>query len=136
MSFLTTCIFQKMSRPKRTCTLPQAAPVFSEVAQQALNSTPDQVRTLFQKVTTHFRQDSDALSAFWFSDTGLYDLQVPQHIQLMSLILDTVSCKDPRAKAFLDTLLTDTVSELGFVRAMRNGAFYYRNRNGDRTDRH
>jgi hypothetical protein len=122
-----------MSRPKRTCTLPQVAPVLSEVTRQALNSTSEQVRSAFLKVSDYFKHDLSAIAAFWFSDTSLYDLQCPQHIQLLSLILESVSCQNEKAREFLDTVLSDTVTKLGIVRTMRGGVFHYRMKTGIRT---
>lgn len=122
-------------RPRRTCTLPTVAPVLSEITQRALNSTPAQVRTLFQKAAAYFRDNSDTQIAFWFSDMDLYKFQNSQHIQLMSLILESVCLNDVKVRGFLDTVLSDTLSELGVVRSLRGRSFQYRFRTGDRTDR-
>lgn len=135
MLFQMTCIFRMSERPRRTFTLPPVAPVLSEITQQTLNSTPAQVRTLFQKATAYFRDNSDAQIDFWFSDTNLYKFQNSQHIQLMSLILESTCLKDAKVRGFLDTVLSDTLSELGVVRTLRGRVFQYRFRTGDRTDR-
>ncbi len=121
------------SRPRRSCTQTQPTPILKEVVDQAVDCTEEEVRALFEKVKSYFKGDTDRLAALWLSDTGLFRLRVPQHNQLMALVLENISLRDEAALTYLNTLTSDQIQELGLVRVRRADKFYYRIQVGEKT---
>lgn len=122
------------SRLRRSCTQMQPAPVLSDITEQVKTLSESEIHSVFQKTNSFFKQDLEAETHFWLSNTAPYILSLPSHTQLMSLILEHISLSDERARTYLNSLLTYQVELLGLVRAIRADKFYYRIRTGRRTE--
>jgi len=122
------------ARPRRACTQAQVTPVLSDIVEQVKTLSETEIRELFQKTQAFFKQDLEAQSQFWLSDTTPYTLSLTSHQQLVALILEQIPLRDDRALAYLNSILTEQVESLGLVRAMRAGKFYYRIRTGHCTE--
>ncbi len=122
------------SRPRRSCTLPVPKPILSNVLEQAAQSTDSEIFQLHQRVAKFFKEDVDALAAFWFADTRLFDLRSREHQQLLTRVLAHVGVQHPHVVDFLHGLSRERARALGVHRVERGSTIHYRIRTGMDTN--
>ncbi len=118
------------SRPRRSCTLPVAAPILSRILEESYEISDSEFFARYQAVTKYFKEDVDALADFWLSNTELYDLTNREHLLLLGRVMNTVGVKHPLAVEFLDTLTKRQVRSLGLQRVEKGSTGFYRARVG------
>ncbi len=106
-------------RPRRACTLAPPRPVLADILVGAYDSTDTELFDTFKGVCKYFKDDTAALTEFWFSDTSEYDLRNREHQQLLSRVLAQLDLRHPVIKEYLDTLSRDEVRFVGAVRHER-----------------
>jgi hypothetical protein len=122
------------SRPRRSCTLPVAAPVLSRLLEETYELSDSELFARFQGVTKYFKEDVDALANFWLSNTDSYDLTNREHLLLLTRVLNSVGCKHALAVEFLNTLTKKQVRSVGLQRVETDSSVFYRARVGALAD--
>jgi hypothetical protein len=106
-------------RPRRACTLAPAKPCLSEILGSAYDSTDTELYETFKSVCKYYKDSTEAMADFWFTDTSEYDLHNREHQQLLSRIFAQLDLRHPLCKEFLDTLERAQVRSVGVVRHER-----------------
>ena len=107
------------SRPRRSCTLPAKKPNLSCILGMAYESTDSEIYEMFKTVCKYFKEDVEAMTEFWLTNTSEYDLANREHQQLLSRVFAQLDLKHPLCKRFLGSLSRDRVRSLGVVRHVR-----------------
>jgi hypothetical protein len=112
--------------------VPVQIPILRDIQARIEYASDSEILSEFQATRKYFKDNPDALLAFWLGEGNRFDASHGPHQILLGHLFAFAGLSHPSVAAFLDTVTSkNDLSAMGITRARRGETVYYRIRVGE-----